>query len=213
MFDEEPDGDPHGECRAEIHRLTAELAAARAEVDCGQDGPCAKAPGCARHWQERNRALVAELAAARAVPADVEAAILTLVGVTICEISRPPHSADDPSPPMDVARNALRTAIARAISDATDARGTGTVGGLLATACEGEIVEFASPDGMYHQAVIAGGRLLSRRWQHALSHSPGDWTLYAFWLDGAYLRLPARLVPAAEADADPDTRGPLPKGG
>lgn len=40
-----------------------------------------------------------------------------------------------------------------------------------------------------------------------------DWTLYAFWLDGAYLRLPARLVPAAEADADPNQRGPLPKGG
>ena len=54
---------------AEIARLTAELAAARAEVDCGQDGPCAKAPGCARHWQERNRELVAELAAARAVTA------------------------------------------------------------------------------------------------------------------------------------------------
>jgi hypothetical protein len=30
MFDEEPDRDPHGECRAEIARLTAELAAARA---------------------------------------------------------------------------------------------------------------------------------------------------------------------------------------
>ncbi len=30
MFDEEPDGDPHGECRAEIARLTAELDAARA---------------------------------------------------------------------------------------------------------------------------------------------------------------------------------------
>lgn len=25
MFDEEPDGDPHGECAAEIHRLNAEL--------------------------------------------------------------------------------------------------------------------------------------------------------------------------------------------
>ena len=27
MFDEEPDGDPHGECAAEIHRLQAELSA------------------------------------------------------------------------------------------------------------------------------------------------------------------------------------------
>ena len=25
MFDEEPDGDPHGECAAEIHRLRAEV--------------------------------------------------------------------------------------------------------------------------------------------------------------------------------------------
>lgn len=29
-FDEQPDGDPHGECAAEIHRLQAELAALRA---------------------------------------------------------------------------------------------------------------------------------------------------------------------------------------
>ena len=26
MFDEQPDGDPHGECAAEIHRLQAEVA-------------------------------------------------------------------------------------------------------------------------------------------------------------------------------------------
>lgn len=165
MFDEEPDGDPHGECRAEIHRLTA------LRCDCDEESG-RHAPTCVVMVREQNVAMVAEiarltaeLAASRAVTPDVEA-------------SRP-----------------------------------ATVGGLLATACEGEIVEFVSPDGMYHQAVVAGGRLLSRRWQHALSHSPGDWTLYAFWLDGAYLRLPARLVPAAEADADPNQRGPLPKGG
>ena len=103
-----------------------------------------------------------------------------------------------------------RTAAGMAISARPT---TGTVGELLAKACEGEIVEFVSPDGVHHQAVVAGGRLLSRRWQHALSHSPGDWTLHAFWLDGDYLRLPARLVPAAEADRDPNQRGPLPKGG
>ena len=28
MFDEQPDGDIHGECSAEIHRLEAEIAAA-----------------------------------------------------------------------------------------------------------------------------------------------------------------------------------------
>jgi hypothetical protein len=30
MFDEQPDGDPHGECAAEIHRLEAENARFRA---------------------------------------------------------------------------------------------------------------------------------------------------------------------------------------
>lgn len=28
--------------------------------DCGQDAVCAISPGCARHWEERNRELVAE---------------------------------------------------------------------------------------------------------------------------------------------------------
>lgn len=32
-FDEEPDGDPHGECAAEIERLHAELAALRADAE------------------------------------------------------------------------------------------------------------------------------------------------------------------------------------
>lgn len=32
-------------------------------LDCGQEGPCATAPGCMRHWAERNRELVAERAA------------------------------------------------------------------------------------------------------------------------------------------------------
>ena len=31
-FDEEPDGDPHGECAMEISRLTKELAEATAEL-------------------------------------------------------------------------------------------------------------------------------------------------------------------------------------
>lgn len=32
MFDEQPDGDPHGECAAEIARLTAELKEARQDL-------------------------------------------------------------------------------------------------------------------------------------------------------------------------------------
>lgn len=42
MFDEQPDGDPHGECAAEIHRLQAVIleGARRIEAlkrDCGMD--------------------------------------------------------------------------------------------------------------------------------------------------------------------------------
>lgn len=33
MFDEQPDGDPHGECAAEIHRLEAENAALREWIE------------------------------------------------------------------------------------------------------------------------------------------------------------------------------------
>lgn len=33
MFDEQPDGDPHGECAAEIHRLAEENAALRAALE------------------------------------------------------------------------------------------------------------------------------------------------------------------------------------
>lgn len=57
---------------AELHMriaaLTSELAEAR---DCGQDAVCAKAPGCQRHWQERNGELVSELAEARRMLAEV----------------------------------------------------------------------------------------------------------------------------------------------
>ena len=34
MFDEEPDGDPHGECAAEIHRLQIALKIKTEEHDC-----------------------------------------------------------------------------------------------------------------------------------------------------------------------------------
>jgi hypothetical protein len=40
--------------------------ALRAVGDCKQDTVCATPPGCARHWEERNRELVQELQAARA---------------------------------------------------------------------------------------------------------------------------------------------------
>ena len=68
--------------------------------------------------------LTAELAAARAVPGDVEAAI-EAHEAAICWLCQ--------NDPVRAGHGAtIRTAIARAISEAADARGT--VGGLLATA-------------------------------------------------------------------------------
>ena len=258
MFDEEPDRDPHGECRAEVARLTAELSAARLEVDCGQDGPCAKAPGCARHWQERNRELVDELAAARAVPADVEAAIDAYEArVTSLVTSMTGRAADDAAA-VDVARNDLRAAIAEARTardvewqariaplhpsrtgdgcdsgdpidwtvaalrltrnDADDAiaeaRQPATVGGLLATArAKFDAVEFMSRsgDGEWTQVNGALGKQYVRVWTSGRKwiDIDGDDAL----LTGDDYAQPARLVLAAEADRDPNQRGPLPKGG
>lgn len=36
-------------------------------ADCQQDGVCAFAPGCTRHWEERNRELLRERDEARAL--------------------------------------------------------------------------------------------------------------------------------------------------
>jgi hypothetical protein len=47
-----------------IVKAETDLAEAR---DCGQPVVCKITPGCQRHWEERNRELVAELAEARAV--------------------------------------------------------------------------------------------------------------------------------------------------
>ncbi len=46
LFDEEPDGDPHGECAAEIHRLRTELAASKAKYKlvCKELGYCNESP-------------------------------------------------------------------------------------------------------------------------------------------------------------------------
>lgn len=302
--------------RAEIARLTAELDAARAEVNCGQDGPCVKAPGCARHWQERNRELADELAAARAVPADVEAAI-GLVDAIVEHVrtldsydwqsrlddSRTSDDAKDDARELSHAlrdydrsngSTFLRTAIARAISeaeqravgdfldraktlstgagtgkspveaaildyrnavadwehddpisgsgkdaerrqcdayiallaaisdDATAARGT--VGGLLATAP----VDLSGPAGSRWTNAIEW--VDGETWFRIATGASADGSptlVLSTWCDGGWgyedenpmsidacvYALPARLVPAAEADADPSQRGPLPKGG
>lgn len=52
----------------------SERARHRAE-DCGQDGVCAIAPGCQRHWADHNRELVAERDAYRAALAELAGAL------------------------------------------------------------------------------------------------------------------------------------------
>lgn len=67
---------------------------AEAAVDCGQDGPCAIAPGCQRHWAERNRELVAERDALREVKKEAENVLLRL------GTSYPNQFAPFPLPPF-----------------------------------------------------------------------------------------------------------------
>lgn len=192
MFDEEPDRDPHGECRAEIARLTA------LRCDCDEESG-SHAPTCVVAVREQNvemaaeiARLTAELAAARAVPADVEAAIAHAVGCGLDE----------------QAAMVLRASIARAISDATAARGT--VGGLLATAPVGSIVEFVDCAFWYQARVHVDD---SVEWYETRRRHATD-ARWMPWKRGIPpVRPSARLVPAAEAAADPNQRGPLPKGG
>lgn len=170
MTDEEPDRDPHGECRAEIARLTAELAAARA------------------------------------VPADVEAAIDAYEArVTSLVTSMTGRAADD-AVAVDVARNNLRAIITRAITE-DRAAAPSTVGGLLATAPVGSIVEYLDADGdIWHQVEFNATMTAHRRRIDAW----GGWKLRDMPM--RELRQRARLVPADQADLDPSTRGPIGEG-
>lgn len=47
MFDEQPDGDPHGECAAEIHRLTKLLTKI---AECTHGDPSRKRPAQRGKW-------------------------------------------------------------------------------------------------------------------------------------------------------------------
>lgn len=202
--------DEMAEARAEIARLTAELAAARKQLDAAAEAGIRRGRSWeATEWEAafgvRNRreavaklrAAEDALAAARAVPADVEAAMRHYgeVNSSPCWTAKGHADAED----------TLRTAIARAISDATAARGT--VGGLLATAPVGAIVEW-SRDGRWRRSFAGATPLRSARWS-----APWGWSGMAFELDAAELREHARLVPPDLADLAPSTRGPLPKGG
>jgi hypothetical protein len=53
-------------------------------IDCGQDGPCVKAPGCNRHWEERNRELVSEVRELEAKLAELKAGGTPGVSPEVC---------------------------------------------------------------------------------------------------------------------------------
>lgn len=69
MFDEQPDGDPHGECAAEIHRLERrfKLLETFADTHAGHSRGCASWRGqhipCTCGFDEHSKALKCALAA------------------------------------------------------------------------------------------------------------------------------------------------------
>ena len=132
--------------------------------------------------------LTAELAAARAVTAGVcrylDCAASDLLAVV----------------------TSLYESRARAISDATDARGT--VGGLLATAPVGSIVEFWH-GATANQITTRVGGIDDRVWLWRYRNPNGEWSPWDYEAPSPDdLSQPGEIVPA-----DPNQRGPLPKGG
>ena len=81
-----------------------------------------------------------------------------------------------------------------------------TVGELLATAPVGAIVECQVMRAF--RQVRANRAWFEQRWS-ASDGSWSDWYSLSYQIGQAAFRLPARLVPADQADADPSTRGPL----
>ncbi len=154
--------------------------------------------------------LTAELAAARAVPGDVEAAI-EAHEAAICWLCQ--------NDPVRAGHGAtIRTAIARAISEAADARGTvggqaGPVGKLLGSHA---IVEWYLAPDWYQARIGQDGYGMVRRADLRRRHENArTWSSWGQpWGDPAqHMDQPARLVTADQADLDPATRCPLPKGG
>lgn len=146
---------------------------------------------------EVNR-LAAELATARAVPADVEALVKEAVDGALeagrcAALGHAYLLTRDPA--YTVPR--LNAAIARAI--ATAATPPLTVGGLLSTA---PVVEYQVDLGR-------GPRWRQTRHGRTRTWLGMSWTEWSVGSDDVD-EYAARLVPAAEADADPNQRGPLP---
>ena len=90
---------------------------------------------------------------------------------------------------------------ARAEGRAESPAAPATVGGLLATAPAGSVVEWMD-DGSWY-------RYGDSLWVDYWSTFEGRWLPDDGPVWPSILRLPARLVPASEADADPASRGPI----
>lgn len=156
------------------------------------------------------------------VPADVEAAIVSLVAAARDATNYEPdrttaakHLAAERLVKESIAN--LRTAIAaeieraRAEGRAESPAAPATVDELLATAPVGAIIECERDEpGKFAQIKIVPGRIWRRRsWADGAWWSWGDVSV----LEIDVLKRRACLVPASEAEADPETRGPIVKKG
>ena len=203
-----PITDAVADLRAEIARLTAEH---RAEIDAER----AEADRAVADLRAEIDRLTAELAAARAVPPDVDTAIIEAAEAAcrVTSAEEASHLNRSNSEIADAKRDyseqdkILRAAIARAIAEA---RQPATVGGLLATLDPhgDQVIEFDDGDIAPMQNAL-GPHIAHRMWCDG--YWPSEWEDSE--VQHRWLAMPARLVPASEADADPATRGPLPKGG
>ncbi len=212
---------------AEIERLTAELVA---EQDKRSDAIRERneAEERARSAEAGNRVLQAEvvrmdaeLAAARAVPPDDDAPATVDITTAIKSVERIESTSkalgysEDYMAAIDRVLSCLRAVAENGgpLTSTVDGRASqpATVGGLLATAPVGSIVEWLDGDGDWNQAVVRVDDRIPcamHRWRMA-----GRWCQYGGFDDaGRHLRLTARLVPAHLADADPASRGPIGEG-
>lgn len=188
------------------------------------DGRCSKCGNDREAWDravaeiarltaERDRA-VAELAAAREVPADVEAAIgkATNAATAAGRIYETSGTSDCIAAAEEVAHwsRALKAAIARAIAAARSSP-PATVGGLLATTPVVDIIATQPVvevrQGPWWFQMRADGMM--RSWLDG----DGGWASWGSSWHARVSTAPAgRLVPLHLADLDPATRGPLPGG-
>ena len=239
MFDEEPDRDPHGECRAEIARLTAELAAARAvpaDVEEAIDAYEARVTSLVTSMTGRAADDAADVdvarnnlraAIARAISEAQAAAVSDFIdghAKRLCEQAGESWEAERtklgcwPGAVREVLDMLFATPAGLIVdgrsrqAERARAATPSTVGGLLAAAPVGAIVEADGGCAAWEQARVTvddDGMEIPwrRRWMASKS-----WTT---WRQGhpTAIRDFGRLVPASEADRDPATRGPLPKGG